>query len=257
MIVRIAGGLLAALLVLLFVSFSLFLSRKGPAIDLTVAAAANLQPAFHEIGAQFENETGLRVVFLFGSSGTLAAQIANGAPVDLYASANQRFVDQLKAQGLVLEDEIFSIGRLALAWSGRPGLEITGLSDLQRPEVKKIAMANPELAPYGAAAKEALVNSGLWESVKDKVVYGENVRQALQFVETGNAEVGFVALSEAAETGTPHMLLDQSLYTPLMQPLAIIKGSRHEESARRFADFVLGPAGRRALEKHGYGVPDR
>ena len=224
---------------------------------LTVAAAADLQFAFTDLGESFQKETGAKVTFIFGSSGTLAQQIENGAPVDLFASADEEYVRQLAAKGVVLPDteQPYAVGRIALVGSRSSGPRVTTLQDLVQPAVKHIAIANPQHAPYGAAAKQALQSTGLWEQLQPKVVYGENVRQALQFVQTGNAEAGIVALSIAEVPEVSYTILDESLYQPLRQLLVVVRGAKEEDLARQFAAFVDGPEGRPVMRRYRFLLP--
>lgn len=225
---------------------------------LTVAAAANLQPAFAEIAARFEAVTGERVVLTFGASGNLARQIENGAPVDVFAAANVAYVDDLLARGWLIPDTrtLYARGRIALVASRAAGVEVRDLAALADPRIRKVAIANPAHAPYGVAAKEALVRAGVWERVEGKLVLGESVRQAVQFVQTGNAEAGIVSLSES---GAPEVIafpIDERLYSPLNQAAAVVKGTPREGAARRFLQFVAGPEGQAVLEKYGYARPE-
>ena len=224
---------------------------------LTVAAAADLQFAFTDLGGLFKKETGTRVTFIFGSSGTLAQQIENGAPVDLFASADDTYVYRLAAKGVVLPDteQPYAVGRITLVASRSSGLRIAALADLLQPEVRHVAIANPDHAPYGRAAKQALESAGLWERLRPKVVYGEDVRQALQFVQTGNAEAGIVALSIADVPEVSRVILEESLYQPLRQLLVVVKGARQEDLARQFAAFVNGPVGRPVMKRYLFLLP--
>jgi molybdate transport system substrate-binding protein len=224
---------------------------------LTVAAAADLQFAFTDLGKLFEQETGSKVTFLFGSSGTLAQQIENGAPVDLFASADEQYVRRLASEGMVIPEteQPYAVGRIALVASKSSGLRITTLQDLLQSGVMHIAIANPDHAPYGAAAKQAMEAAGLWQRLQPKVVYGENVRQALQFVQTGNAEAGIVALSIAEVPEVSYTILDQSLYQPLRQLLVVVKGARQEGLARKFAALVNGPKGRPVMTRYHFLLP--
>lgn len=225
----------------------------------TVAAAADLQFAFTEIGQQFEARTGQKVVFTFGSTGNLARQIENGAPIDLFAAANLTFLDNLRARGLIIPatQQLYAVGRIVLAVNQAAGVTATALADLQDPRIKKVALANPEHAPYGQAARAALVSAGLWDPLQPKLVYAENIREALQFVQTGNAEVGILALSVAVGVpGITYTLIDDRLHPPLQQALAVIRGSPHEQVARSFAAFVLGE-GQPIMRKYGFQPPGR
>lgn len=227
---------------------------------LTVAAAANLQPAMAEIGRLFTERTGQQVTFSFGSTGNLVKQIENGAPVDLLAAADVASVDGLRARGLILPDtrQIYAAGRIVLAGSKAAGVRVQELRDLLNPQIKYVAIANPQLAPYGLAARQALMRAGIWDQIQPKLVLGENIRHTLQLVQTGNAEAGVVALSLAAEAPEiTYTLIDESLHEPLHQALGVVKGSANEQAARAFARFLLGPEGRQILQKYGYQAPGR
>lgn len=233
-------------------------SSPTPAsVELTVAAAADLQFAFTEIGALYEQETGNKVIFSFGSTGQLAQQIENGAPFDLFAAANISFVDDLAKKGLVLPDSValYARGRIVLAVNKDSGLSAVTLEDLLSDKITHIAIANPEHAPYGVAAKEALISAGVWDQIEDKIVYGENVRQTLQYVQTGDAQVGIVALSVANVPEITWSLIDDSLHNPLNQALGVVASSQHVDAAREFAAFINGEQGRPIMQKYGFVLP--
>src|SRR5438067_9785782 len=151
---------------------------------LLVAAAADLQFAFPEIGALYKQQTGRQVTFTFGSTGQLEQQIENGAPYDLFAAADVSYIEQLNSKSLILPDtrQLYAQGRIVLAVNKQSGLQVTELKQLSNPAIKQIAIANPDHAPYGAAAMQALASAGLWEQLKPKLVYGDNITQALQFI---------------------------------------------------------------------------
>lgn len=224
---------------------------------LTVSAAADLQLAFTEIGAQFEKETGTRVIFNFGSTGQLAQQIAQGAPVDLFAAANRSFVDDLAARGIVRPDtvQLYARGRITLWTRTDNTISLQSLADLARPEIKRIAIANPEHAPYGVAAREALQNTGVWDTVQPKLVFGENVSQTKQLAETGNVDAAIIALSLSVGSSGRWILIPQELHTPLDQALGIVTNAKNERAARAFIDFVNSPAGRAVMIKYGFILP--
>lgn len=230
---------------------------------LTVAAAADLTYAFQEIAVQFEAETGQKVVFNFGSTGQLAQQIEYGAPVDLFAAANVSFIEELARKDLVLPDtvQLYARGRITLWTRGDSPLRLERLEDLLRPEVQRIAIANPDHAPYGVAARQALQTAGVWEAIQPKLVLGENVRQTLQYAETGNVDVAIVALSlsvpaAAGPAGSGRwILIPQELHAPIDQALAVVKGTRHEATARAFAAYINGPRGRPIMRKYGFILP--
>ncbi len=225
--------------------------------ELNVAAASDLAPAFEELGRNFQQSTGIKVVFSFGSSGTLAKQIENGAPMDLYASANVSFVDGLEKKGLIISDTkaLYARGRITIWTNADSPLRIEKLEDLARPEIKKVAIANPDHAPYGTAAREAFQTAGVWDTVQPKCVFGENVRQTLQYAETGNVDVAIVALSLSMQGKGKWVLIPQELHKPLDQALAVIKTTKRESQARQFAAFINGPQGRPIMRKYGFVLP--
>ncbi len=230
----------------------------GQEQPITVAAAADLQFAFTDIAALYEQQTGRKVTLVFGSTGQLVQQIENGAPFDLVAAANIAYVDRLAEQGLVIPESaaLYARGRIVLAVNKQSGVAAAALEDLLSDQVDHIAIANPEHAPYGLAAKQALESLGLWERLRPKLVYGENVRQALQFVQTGDAEVGIIALSVAAVPEITWTLIDEPLHQPLDQALAILSSSRQPELAGDFIAFINGEAGRPIMRQYGFLLPD-
>ncbi len=226
-------------------------------VSLTISAAADLSLAFQELGTLFEKETGTKVIFNFGSTGQLAQQIEQGAPVDLFAAANIDFVDGLERQGLILPDTkaLYARGRITLWTRADSPLRIERIEDLARPEVKRIAIANPDHAPYGIAAREAMQSASVWQAIQPKLVLGENIRQTLLYAETGNVDVAIVALSLSKQGEGRWVLVPQELHNPIDQALAVIKSSPHEQEARRFAVFINGPEGRPIMRKYGFVLP--
>jgi molybdate transport system substrate-binding protein len=226
-------------------------------LSLTISAAADLTFAFQELGALFEKETGIKVTFNFGSTGQLAQQIEHGAPVDLFAAANVAFIEELDKQGLILPETkaLYARGRITLWTRADSSVRVERIEDLTSSEVKQVAIANPEHAPYGMAAREATQTVGIWETVQPKLVFGENIRQTLLYAETGNVEVAIVALSLSVQGQGRWVLIPQELHKPIDQALAVIRGTRHEQEARRFAAFINGPAGRLIMRKYGFVLP--
>lgn len=224
---------------------------------LTVFGASDLALAFKEIAPLFEKSAGAKVTLVLGSTGNLAKQIEHGAPADVFFSANVAFVDALRAQGAIIPETrtLYAQGRIVLVTSVKTGLRLQGLADLRRPEVRRIAIANPDHAPYGKAAQEALQTSGLWAEVKPKLVYGENIRHTLQFVETGAVEAGIVALSVADVSGLVHVPIDPALHAPLNQMAAVVKRSPRPELGLAFIQFVNGPEGRPIMRRYGFRLP--
>jgi molybdate transport system substrate-binding protein len=226
-------------------------------VTLTVSAAADLMPALQEVGQRFTQETGIQLRFNFGSTGQLAQQIERGAPVDLFLAANLAFVEELERQGLVVPGTkaLYARGRLALWTRADSPLTLERLEDLARPEVRRIAIAHPDHAPYGVAAREALQAVGLWEALQPKLVLGESVRQALLYAERGNVDAALVALSLSLASAGRWVLVPEELHQPLDQALAVIRGTRHEPEARQLAAYLTGPQGRSILQKYGFMLP--
>ena len=222
---------------------------------LIVATTASLSFALTEIAASFEDETGIGVTLSVGSTGTLAAQITHGAPFDLFFAASTREMDKLKRGGFLKEGsiEVYAGGRLALIVKKGASVSASALKDLLAPEIKRIAIANPAHAPYGAAAVRALRSAGLFEALKGRLVYAENIRQALNFVQTGNAQAGIVSLSVVALGGrVTYSLIPERLHGPVKQTVAILGSSPDPAAAADFIRYVKGPEGRAVLKRYGF-----
>ena len=222
--------------------------------EITVAAAADLTPAFEELGRQFESTTRTKVVFVFGSTGMLTRQIENGAPFDLFAAANVSYIDELDQKGLIIPDSktIYARGRITLWTTNESPIRLQSIADLAQPEVQRIAIANPDHAPYGLAAKQALQSAGVWDRVQPKLVYGDNIRQTLQYAQTGNVEVAIVALSLSVQSNGRWSLIPEELHQPIDQALAVMKTTRKEQAARAFANFINSPQGKAVMKKYGF-----
>jgi molybdate transport system substrate-binding protein len=231
--------------------------RRASSPEITVAAAADLTPAFEELGKLFEQEAGVKAIFMFGSTGNLAKQIENGAPVDLFAAANISFIEELERKGLTAPDTkaLYARGRVTLWTRADNPLNLNRIEDLAGPEVKRVAIANPEHAPYGVAAREALESAGIWDAVKPKLVFGENVRQALQYAETGNVDAAITALSLSTQSDGRWALIPEQMHRPLDQAMAVIKNAPNEQHARQFAAFINGERGRSVMRKYGFILP--
>jgi molybdate transport system substrate-binding protein len=228
-------------------------ARTELAASIQVAAASDLTLAFEELGRLFEQRGGQKVTFAFGASGALAKQLAQGAPFDLFAAANTAFAEQAVESGACdgTTQARYARGHL-VAWSKRARLE--SLADLTRPDVQRIAIANPEHAPYGKAAREALMKAGLWSGLEPKIVQAENVRQALQFAETGNADVALVSRSLTARGGAGHQLaIDPALHAAIEQTLVVCRRGRNESGGRAFAALVESAEGQALLARYGFG----
>ena len=224
--------------------------------ELHVAAAANLKFAFDEIGKLFEHEFNCKVIFQFGSTGNLSQQIINGAPIDIFAPVSESFINELISSGDMIENTktLYAIGRIVLVINENIDIEIKGLEDLLIDEIDSIAMANPNHAPYGVAAKEALESLGIWEKVEHKIVYGENIAQVMEFVQTGNVAVGITALSLVDER-TEYILIGEKLHNPLKQTIGVVSRSKKQELGNEFIKFLKSSEGEVILEKYGYSLP--
>lgn len=235
-----------------------------PPPGLTVAAASDLKFAMDDVVTAFRKAyPDIDVKVAYGASGTFFAQLSNGAPFDMFFSADSRYPQELAQKGLVLEGSqfLYAEGHVVL-WvpkSSPLALEKLGIKSLLDPTVKKIAMANPKHAPYGRAAEAALQKLGVFEQVKDKLVLGENIAQTAQFVQQGVADVGLVALSLALagpmKTAGRYWELPEGSYPKLEQAAVIVKGAVGQTSAQKFKQFVTGVEGRTILKQYGFVVP--
>ncbi len=223
--------------------------------SLTVFAAADLALAFDELLPAFQRSTGVVVVPVFGGSGNLAAQIEHGAPADLLLSANTQFVDRLVAAGVALpaSRRLYAQGRLALAWP-RGKAPLRNLAGLLLPGVRRVAIANPETAPYGLAAREALQTLGLWNALQAKLVIGENVRQAVQYVQAGAADAAIVAQSLVGVPDVASIPVDPALHAPIDQAAAIMTRSPRHRLAASFLAFLTGE-GWPVMARNGFARP--
>lgn len=226
---------------------------------LTVFAAADLQPAFREIAPAFERETGAQVILVFGSSGSLAVQIERGAPADLFFSADQSSVTSLAAKRVLHagSDRVYALGHLVLATRRQTPGTVRRLADLTRSDIVRVAIANPDYAPYGRAAREALVSAGLWDALEPKLVIAENIRQAAQYLETGAVEAALLSRSVASVPGLVTAAVEPTRYRPIVQAAGIVAGSPRLQLAQRFLDFVTGQTGWAIMQRYGFTRPVR
>ena len=225
---------------------------------MTVAAASNFSVAVNEIATQFTANTGQRIRVTTGSTGKLYVQVTNGAPFDVLLAADAVRPESLEASGAGVPGTRFTyaIGELLL-WSGQFG---DCRAALDNPGDAHIAIANPNIAPYGAAAREFLQQAGLWESVRPQLVTGENVSQALQFVASGNARLGFIARSQLQVPSLPDASctwpVPPSMHSPIEQQAILLQHGANAGGARRFLQFLRSDAGRVIIERHGYRLPE-
>jgi len=230
--------------------------------ELRVAAASDLQSVLPGIAQRFERQTSVQVRLTFGSSGNLFSQIQNGAPFDLFFSADLAYPRQLEAAALAEPGSLYqyAVGRLVVWVRQDSGLDVSrGLQLLTDPRVKRVAVANPDHAPYGRAAMAALEHERLADAVRAKLVLGENISQAAQFVQSGNAEAGIlawsVALTPALRTIGRYREIPDTFHPPLQQGAIIVKASRQKEAARRFLAFMQQPDTVRELQANGFAAP--
>jgi molybdate transport system substrate-binding protein len=242
---------------------TLVLSICVSAQEITVAAAADLSTALPEIVAAYTKHTRQTVKLSFGSSGNLTNQIQNGAPFDVFFSADESYPAQLIASGLAHKDSLYryAIGRLVL-WTPNElplDLQKLGMQALLDPSIKKIAIANPLHAPYGRVAEAALRHFGVYDQIAPKLVLGENISQAAQFVESGNAQAGLIALSHALSPALKdkghYWTVPVDAYPTLNQAVVLLSKSKHPEAARKFLDFVKSPEGTSLLKNYGFSLP--
>lgn len=241
------------------IALSFFLSVSSWAADLTVSAAASLTQAFQEMGAQFEAQNpGTKVKFNFGASGALLQQIVNGAPVDVFASADTDTMDKAVAKKAVnaADVKVFTSNHLVLVTPVKTDLALKQLSDLKKNEVKRFAMGLPASVPAGLYAQGALEKAGLWADLKDKIISTQNVRQALDYVARNEVDAGFVYASDAQLMPDKVKLAFQvTTITPIQYPMAKVASTTKSDDANKFIAFVLSGAGQAVLKKNGFTAP--
>jgi molybdate transport system substrate-binding protein len=226
--------------------------------EITISAAISLKNAFDDIGKIFrERNPGVKVNFNFGGSGDLARQIEAGAPVDIFASAAQKDMDDIDRKGLIAPNSRKDFARNTVVLI-KPVNSTTGLSslkDLLREEVKKIAVGNPKTVPAGRYAEEVLRRFSLWEALMDKIVFAENVRQVLDYVARNEVDAGLVYSTDAAVRGTDVKIVEKlsaDSHQPVIYPIGVIKGTKEEPLARAFIDSVVSPEGQKILDRYGF-----
>jgi len=232
--------------------------------EIRIAAAADLKFAMGELTVKFEKQSGTKVNVTYGSSGNFFSQIQNGAPFDLFFSADIEYPKKLEAAGLAEPGTLYeyAVGRMVIWTPADAKVDVSkhGWKTLLDASVEKIAIANPEHAPYGRAAVAALQKAGIYESVKAKLVYGENISQAAQFVQSGNAQAGIVAMSLAVSPAMhdgKRWEIPAEMHPAIEQGAIVLRGAKNKELARAFLEFVKGAAGRTILSKYGFAFPER
>ena len=242
-------------------AFILMIASSLAAEELSVAAASDLNFALRDIAAAYQQKTGNTLKISYGSSGNFFTQILNGAPFDIFFSADSDFPRQLQTASLTESEPYpYATGKIVLWVSNGSKLDLSrGLQVLLDPAVQKIAIANPKHAPYGRAAEAALRKSGIYDKVASKLVLGENISQTAQFVETGNADIGILALSLASaptmKTRGRYVEIPADLYPPLQQAAVILKRSSHKKIAAEFLEFIKSPAAQAIFRQYGFEAP--
>jgi molybdate transport system substrate-binding protein len=231
--------------------------------EIRIAAAADLKFAMGELSEKFEKQAGTKVHVTYGSSGNFFSQMRNGAPFDLFFSADIEYPKKLEEAGFADPGTLYeyAVGRIAIWTRGDAKVDVTRQEwkALLDASVEKIAVANPEHAPYGRAAVAALQKAGIYESVKAKLVYGENISQAAQFVQSGNAQAGIVAMSLAVSPAMrdgKRWEIPAEMHPSIEQGAIILKDAKNKEAARAFLEFVESAAGRAILAKYGFALPE-
>lgn len=251
--------MLATLMAFALMGLSSLTSAKEP----FVAAASDLKFALDEIAQSFSRDTGKSVRVTYGSSGNFVTQIRNGAPFEMYLSADEEYVFRLASDGLTRDQgSLYAVGRIVLFAGAASAVqvdeELKGLAAfVKQGRLQRLAIANPEHAPYGRRAEEALKKAGLWEEVKPKLVFGENISQAAQFAASGSADAGIVALSLAmapqmARLGR-YALIPQAWHAPLNQRMVLLKNAG--ETAQAFYAYLQQPAARAVFDRYGFALP--
>jgi molybdate transport system substrate-binding protein len=257
-------GLLLAVLCVLAVSSRRAVAQSG-AGEIAVAAAADLSSALKDVAAGFEKQSGVQLKLSFGASGALTQQIQNGAPFDVFFSANLDYPRQLIAGGQAVGPSLYryAVGKLVL-WvpvDSPLDLEHKGMRVLLDPSVKKISIANPQHAPYGRAAEAALKHEDLYDKISGKLVLGENIAQAAQFVESGNAQIGFVALAHALAPAMQgkgkYWQVPAEDYPALDQGVVVITQSQHQKEAAQFMAYIKTKEAADVLRRYGFTLPDQ
>jgi molybdate transport system substrate-binding protein len=239
------------------------LSLTSAAQEMTVAAAADLHSAMEEIAAQFQRQNAAKIKVVYGSSGNFYQQIQNGAPFDLFFSANTEYPKKLEAAGLTTSGTYleYARGKIVVLIPAASTFDLKqGLTILLDPAVKKVAIADPAHAPYGLAAAAALKSQHIYEQVAPKLVTGENISQAASYVLSGGADAGIVAMSLAvlpsSQSKARFVAIPENEYPPITQACVVLKSSKQQELAREFESFVKSADAGKILQRYGFEVPD-
>lgn len=225
-----------------------------------MAVAANFIAPARQLAEKFTQRTGYKLLIVAGSTGKLYAQIRNGAPFDVLLSADDATPGRMEQEKLAITGSRFTyaVGRIVL-WSAKAGMVVDQGQILRKSAFERIAIANPKLAPYGAAAQQTMEGLGVWSALQQKLVHGENIAQTFQFVSSGNADLGFVALSQVREAGGAipgsYWIVPQSLHVPIRQDAALLARNPGNAAAKQFLDYLRSPPARELIRSYGYDLP--
>lgn len=240
----------------------MWLPAQAGAAEIKVAAASDLTFAFQDVASRFQKQTGSKIKLTYGSSGNFFAQIQNGAPFDLFFSADVDYPKRLEAAGLIEPGTIYEYasGKLVMWAPNASKLDLSrGLAVLLDPGIRKIAIANPQHAPYGIAAVAAMRHAGVYDKIKSKLVLGENISQTAQFVQSGNADAGILALSlalaPAMKNAGRYVEIPATDYPPIIQAGVILKSSRNKQLANQFMKFLKQPETVALMARYGFSIP--
>jgi molybdate transport system substrate-binding protein len=240
--------------------FSALTSSPVFAGEVNAAVASNFSAPMKQIAALFQQQSGNTVKLSFGSTGKFYAQIKGGAPFDVFFAADTATPQRLDQEGKTVDGSrfVYALGKLVL-WSAQPGFVDDKGRVLRNGSYEKLAIADPKLAPYGMAAKQTLEKLAMWNSIRDKLVMGENITQAYQFVATGNAELGFVALSQVMRDGKisagSSWLVPPDMYKPIRQSAVLLAGAKDKAAAQAFLDFLKSDKAAAVIRSYGYALP--
>ena len=231
-------------------------ARKSSAHELTISAAVSLKDAFNEIAELNEKRNESKIHFNYGASGTLQKQIESGAPVDVFASAGAKQMDELAAKGLVVSSTRKDFARNVLVLiTPTNSIALNSFSDLAKPEIKKVSIGNPKTVPAGQYTQQTFNNLNLLQQIQSKLIYAEDVRQVLDYVVRGEVDAGVVYSSDALRAGAKVKVVARAAddsHDPILYPIAVVKESHQQEAAQRFIDLVLSAEGQNILAKHGF-----
>lgn len=237
----------------------LFAEEAAAGAEITVSAALSLKAPFEEIGRLYEKKSGVRVVFNFGPSGMLQKQIENGAPVDAFASASPKEMDSLENNGFIIPATRSDLAgnAMVLITAADAARKIFSFADLRKKEIARIAIGNPASVPAGKYSEEALRSLGLWDAVQSRLIYGEHVKQVMDYVSRGEVDAGMVFLTDAIGKSRELRIIAEapaSSHKPIVYTIAAVRGTQHNMAARNFISLVVSKEGREILKKHGFKV---